>query len=70
MKKIYLTKQFIKWNDVNVSKDQYRSRALPILAYSEKSKAIKAIKSLIKNARKRQCDLYKNYYFIEEIVVY
>ena len=68
--KIYLVKSYMRFNDDVTPTWRMRNRSSVLYATSTKEEAAEDVRDLVKSEKREACDLYKKYFFIEEIKLF
>ena len=65
--KIYLVKWYFRWYDDKTPTKNMRKRATALWATETREEAARYVRKAIKKDKQISCNLYKKYWFIEEI---
>ena len=67
---IYLVKWYMRWYDDKTSTRDMRKRADALWATGTREEAAHDVRKLVKEQKQDDCDLYKKYWFIEEVELF
>ena len=65
--KIYLVKNYMRFNDDETPTREMRERATALWATETREEAAQDVRKAVKEEKQEPNDLYKKYWFIEEI---
>lgn len=67
---IYLVKWYIRWYDDKTPTKDMRKRADVLWATETREEAAQDVRKAIKKDKQVSCDLYKKYWFIQEVGIF
>ena len=68
--KIYLVTNYMRWYDDKTPTRDMRKRAHALWSTDTKEEAAQDVRKLVKEQKQDACDLYKKYWFIQEIKLF
>ena len=68
--KIYLVKSYMRFNDDETPTREMRERAIPYWATETREEAAQDVRKYVKEEKQEANNLYKKYWFIEEIELF
>ena len=68
--KIYLVKNYMRFNDDETPTREMRERATALWATETREKAAQDVRNVVKEEKQEANNLYKMYWFIEEIELF
>lgn len=67
---IYLVKNYIRFKDDVTPTREMRNRATAVWATETREEAAQDVRDFLKKENREACDLYKKYWFIQEISLF
>lgn len=68
--KIYLVKNYMRFNDDETPTREMRERATALWATGTREEAAQDVREYVKEEKQKANDLYKKYWYIQEIELY
>lgn len=67
---IYLVKSYMRFHDDETPTREMRMKATPVWATETREEAAQDVRDFLKKETREVCDLYKKYWFIQEVELF